>query len=92
VAIGPRHARLELAAPRVAICRVSESEALAVPGPSGPPSPACPAGLEITYPPELSRWRPLVQRLLVIPYAIDAAVLYWLTAFMTERYPPFIWG
>jgi hypothetical protein len=49
---------------------VSESEALAVPSPSGPPSPLYPAGVEITYPPELNRWLPLVKWLLVIPHLI----------------------
>jgi hypothetical protein len=46
------------------------SQALAVPDPSGPPSPAYPAGLEIAYPSELNRWLPLVKWLFVIPHFI----------------------
>ena len=46
------------------------SQALAVPDPSGPPSPAYPAGFEIAYPSELNRWLPLVKWLLVIPHFI----------------------
>jgi Domain of unknown function (DUF4389) len=98
-----------------------EQTALAVPDPSGPPSPAHAARLEIAYPSELNRWLPL----------IVAGALYWLTGvltivafftilftkriprdvfelmvpglrwnlrgnayacFMTDRYPPFVWG
>ena len=46
------------------------SHAVAVPDPSGPPSPEYPAGLEITYPSELNRWLPLIKWLLVIPHFI----------------------
>ena len=87
--------------------------------------------VNIEYPDQITKWRPLVQWLLAIPYLIVAGVLYYLTAimtivafftvlftkqiprgvlelmvpglrwnlrgsayayFMTERYPPFIWG
>ena len=41
-----------------------------VPNPAGPPSPAYPARLEISYPAELNRWLPLVKWLLVIPHLI----------------------
>ena len=43
---------------------------IAVPDPSGPPSPVYPAGLEISYPSELNRWLPLIKWLLVIPHFI----------------------
>jgi Domain of unknown function (DUF4389) len=43
---------------------------LAVPDPSGPPSPRFPARFEITYPSELNRWLVLVKWLLVIPHFI----------------------
>ena len=45
-------------------------DALAVPDPSGPPSPDHAARLEIAYPTELNRWLPLVKWLLVIPHLI----------------------
>jgi hypothetical protein len=93
--------------------------------------PDYPVRLNIEYPEQMARWRPLVQWLLAIPYLIVAAVLYWLTGvltiiafftilftkeiprglyevmipglrwelrggayayFMTDRYPPFVWG
>jgi hypothetical protein len=43
---------------------------VAVPEPSGPPSPSYPAGFEITYPSELNRWLPLVKWLLAIPHFV----------------------
>jgi hypothetical protein len=43
---------------------------VAVPNPAGPPSPAYPAWVEISYPAELNRWLPLVKWLLVIPHLI----------------------
>jgi hypothetical protein len=43
---------------------------VAVPDPSGPPSPDYPVRLEIAYPAELNRWLPLVKWLLVIPHFI----------------------
>jgi hypothetical protein len=49
---------------------MSTSEQLAVPEPAGPPSPIYPAGLEVTYPSELSRWLPFVKWLLAIPHYI----------------------
>lgn len=42
-----------------------------------------PVRLTIDYPEHVDRWRPLVQWLLVIPYAIGASVLYWLTGVLT---------
>jgi Domain of unknown function (DUF4389) len=45
-------------------------DSLAVPDASGPPSPSYPASFEISYPPELNRWLPLVKWLLVIPHLI----------------------
>lgn len=50
--------------------RAPVSTAVAVPDPSGPPSPDYPAGLEISYPSELNRWLPLIKWLLVIPHFI----------------------
>jgi hypothetical protein len=47
-----------------------ESQEVAVGDPSGPPSPVYQATLEISYPPELNRWLPLVKWLLVIPHLI----------------------
>lgn len=93
--------------------------------------PRYPVRLDIEYPEHITRWRPLVQWLLAIPYLLVAGVLYWLTGvmtfiafftvlftkqiprsvfelmvpglrwnvrggayayFMTESYPPFLWG
>ena len=48
----------------------SASSALAVPDPSGPPSPLYPARLEFAYPAELNRFLPLVKWLLLIPHVI----------------------
>ena len=44
--------------------------AVAVPDPSGPPSPDYAATFEITYPSELNRWLPLVKWLLAVPHYI----------------------
>ena len=49
---------------------LTASAAVAVPNPSGPPSPPYPASLEITYPSELNRWLPLVKWLLAVPHYI----------------------
>jgi hypothetical protein len=46
------------------------SQEVAVADPSGPPAPSYPATFEITYPPELNRWLPLVKWLLSIPHFI----------------------
>jgi hypothetical protein len=45
--------------------------------------PDYPVRLNIEYPEEIARWRPLVQWLLAIPYLIVAGVLYWLTGILT---------
>jgi hypothetical protein len=70
---------------------------LAVPDPSGPLSPGYPANLEISYPPELNRWLPLVKWLLVIPHFIAlffvgiGAFFVWIYGFFavlfTGRWP-----
>ena len=46
------------------------SQAIAVPDPSGPPSPVHPVRMEIGYPPELNRWLPLVKWFLLAPHYI----------------------
>ena len=73
------------------------SQALAVPDPSGPPSPDYPAGFEISYPAELNRWLPLVKWLLVIPHffalffvgigAFFVAVFGFFAVLFTGRWP-----
>jgi hypothetical protein len=45
--------------------------------------PDYPVRLNIEYPEQIDRWRPLVQWLLAIPYLIVAGVLYWLTGILT---------
>jgi hypothetical protein len=45
--------------------------------------PDYPLRLQIEYPEQVDRWRPLVQWLLVWPYLIVASVLYWLTGILT---------
>ena len=50
--------------------RWGAAAALAVPDPSGPPSPHYVATVEITYPAELNRWLPLVKWLLAVPHYI----------------------
>lgn len=45
--------------------------------------PNYPVRLNIEYPGEIDRWRPLVQWLLAWPYLIVAGVLYWLTGILT---------
>jgi hypothetical protein len=93
--------------------------------------PNYPVRVNIEYPEHIANWRPLVQWLLIFPYAICASLLFYFTAilafiafftvlftkriprgifdlmvpgfrwqvrtnayayFMSERYPPFIWG
>jgi Domain of unknown function (DUF4389) len=76
---------------------VSTSQQLVVPEPAGPPSPIYPAGLEITYPPELNRWLPLVKWLLAIPHyialffvgilALFVHVYAFFAVLFTGRYP-----
>lgn len=76
---------------------MSTSEQLAVPEPSGPPSPIYPAGLEVTYPAELSRWLPLVKWLLAFPHYIVLAfvvigaffvsIYAFFAVLFTGRYP-----
>ena len=41
--------------------------------------PNYPVRLEVEYPEQMARWRPLVQWLLAIPYLIVAYFLYWIT-------------
>ena len=41
-----------------------------------------PASLEIDYPEHIDNWRPLVQWLLILPYAILAGLLSYVAAFM----------
>jgi hypothetical protein len=64
---------------------LSESQAIAVPDASGPPSPSYPATLEIGYPSELNRWLPLVKWLLAIPHYI-ALFFVWIGAFFVLIY------
>jgi Domain of unknown function (DUF4389) len=73
------------------------AESVAVPDPSGPPSPDHPARLEIAYPAELNRWLPLIKWLLVIPHfivlffvaigAFFVAIFAFFAVLFTGRYP-----
>jgi uncharacterized protein DUF4389 len=73
------------------------SAAVAVPDPSGPPSPDHPVRLEISYPSELNRWLPLVKWLLAIPHyfvlffvgvgALFVIVFSWFAVLFTGRFP-----
>jgi hypothetical protein len=45
--------------------------------------PAYPVRLQIGYPEQIDRWRPLVQWLLAIPYLLVGAALYWVTGVLT---------
>jgi Domain of unknown function (DUF4389) len=45
--------------------------------------PAYPVRVRVEYPEHVERWRPLVQWLLIWPYLIVAAALYWLTGLLT---------
>jgi hypothetical protein len=45
--------------------------------------PNYPVRLDIDYPEQMDRWRPLVQWLLAIPYLFVAGVLYWLTGVLS---------
>jgi hypothetical protein len=73
------------------------STALAVPDPSGPPSPSYPATVEITYPSELNRWLPLIKWLLAVPHyvalffvaigAFFVAVYAFFAVLFTGRWP-----
>jgi hypothetical protein len=59
--------------------------------------PSYPAHYDVTYPEEIDRWRPVVQWLLIIPYAIVARILGYLggilvlfaffTILFTKRFP-----
>jgi hypothetical protein len=71
--------------------------AVAVRDPAGPPAPVYPARFEITYPPELNRWLPLVKWLLVIPHlfvltflgigAFFVAIYAFFAVLFTGRWP-----
>ena len=73
------------------------AESVAVPDPSGPPSPDYPVRLEIAYPAELNRWLPLVKWLLVIPHfivlffvaigAFFVGIFAFFAVLFTGRYP-----
>jgi hypothetical protein len=73
------------------------SQALAVPDPAGPPSPDYPVSVEVSYPPELNRWLPLVKWLLAIPHyivlyvlgigALFVAIFAWFAVLFTGRFP-----
>ena len=73
------------------------SSVVAVPDPSGPPSPDYAARLEISYPEELNRWLPLVKWLLVIPHffalffvgigAFFVAIYAFFAVLFTGRWP-----
>jgi Domain of unknown function (DUF4389) len=73
------------------------SASVAVPDPSGPPSPDYPARLEIAYPAELNRWLPLIKWLLVIPHlfvlvfvgigAFFVGIWAFFAVLFTGRYP-----
>jgi hypothetical protein len=45
--------------------------------------PSYPVRLTVEYPEHTSRWRPLVQWLLALPYLWIAGVLYWFTGLLT---------
>ena len=70
---------------------------VAVPDPSGPPAPLYPAAVEISYPPELNRWLPLVKWLLVLPHffvlafvgigAFFVAIYAFFAVLFTGRWP-----
>jgi Domain of unknown function (DUF4389) len=45
--------------------------------------PNYPVRLNVEYPEQVDRWRPLVQWILAIPYLFIAGVLYWLTGLLT---------
>ncbi|HEV3229207.1 MAG TPA: DUF4389 domain-containing protein [Solirubrobacteraceae bacterium] len=73
------------------------ASAVAVPNPSGPPSPPYPVQLEISYPEELNRWLPFVKGILAFPHwialffvGIGAFVMLiyaWFAVLFTGRYP-----
>jgi hypothetical protein len=73
------------------------SQALVVPDPAGPPSPDYPVRVEISYPPELNRWLPLVKWLLAVPHYIVLYILgiasffvlvfAWFAVLFTGRFP-----
>jgi hypothetical protein len=73
------------------------AEIVAVPDPSGPPSPDYPVRFEIAYPPELNRWLPLVKWLLAVPHyfalffvgigAFFVIVFAWFAVLITGRFP-----
>lgn len=70
---------------------------VAVPDPSGPPSPDYPATFEITYASELNRWLPLIKWLLAVPHyialffiaigAFFVAVYAFFAVLFTGRWP-----
>lgn len=76
---------------------LATTQAVTVPEPSGPPSPAYPVALEITHPAELSRWLPFIKWLLVIPHfialffvligAMFVSIFAWFAVLFTARWP-----
>jgi hypothetical protein len=64
-------------------------QTVAVPDSAGPPSPAYPVALEISYPPELNRWLPLVKWFFAIPHYV-ALFFVGIGAFFVAIYGFFV--